>query len=464
LDPDARGLIDQRDPIDHPRSAMATTPRRPSQSSDPAQTGAGSVAELVVRLEHDVDTLDAELTEIDMLIAQAQTEGDRHEAKRAALSDRITAARASLRAEPADLAEQNAQLVLLTKRAVVMSSQVDVLNGKQKALRRYRDGLATLVDELRSFAEIQALPLLAPPIAAPGAEGGESDLDTGGGGANLGGAVPPDVARLIQSAQEDLRRDISRAMHDGPAQSLTNIVLQAQIVDRLIGRDPALLRPEVSQLVTMVQSTLDATKSFIFDVRPMVLDDLGLVPTLRRSSRDRGRRANIPVEFDSLGADRRLPMELESGLFRILEEAVAAFLAVGPDRVVLRLDWSESLEAMVRSVRDGAPAGRSAPDEPAVGAPVTEEPSEGAGGRPSGRGRGRGAARPEPEMPAALAAMIADRRGEEAAALAATIAPLAMPAKAWREIQSRAVTLRATVSLSPTGDELRIVVDLPPAA
>src|SRR3982074_2570136 len=124
---------------------------------------------------------------------------------------------------------------------------------------------------------------------------------------------------MVLSAQEDLRREIARAMHDGPAQSLTNIVLQAQIVDRLVSRDPEMARGEIRQLVAMVQSTLDATKSFIFDVRPMVLDDLGLVPTLRRAARERGRRAGVPVEFDSMGSDRRLPMDLESGLFRILD-------------------------------------------------------------------------------------------------------------------------------------------------
>ena len=316
-----------------------------------------------------------------MLVAQAQTEGERHEAKRAALADRITAARSSSRADPVELAEQNAQLVVLTKRAVVMTSQVDVLNGKQKALRRYREGLAGLIEELRGFADTEAMPLLPAP-GADEAVAGDAASDEPGGGTARGGTVPPDVARLIQSAQEDLRRDISRAMHDGPAQSLTNIVLQAQIVDRLIGRDPALLRPEVSQLVTMVQSTLDATKSFIFDVRPMVLDDLGLVPTLRRASRDRGRRANIPVEFDSLGTDRRLPMELESGLFRIIEEGVAAFLAIGPDRVTLRLDWSEVLEAVIRSVRDDRTRRRRCPRRPTRGEPATR------GSRGEARGTG----------------------------------------------------------------------------
>ena len=104
---------------------------------------------------------------------------------------------------------------------------------------------------------------------------------------DAGAQLPTAVSRIVLSAQEDLRREIAKAMHDGPAQSLTNIVLQAQIVERLMATDTARARTEVGLLIAMVQQTLDATKSFIFDVRPMVLDDLGLVPTLRRSARDR---------------------------------------------------------------------------------------------------------------------------------------------------------------------------------
>ena len=162
------------------------------------------------------------------------------------------------------------------------------------------------------------------------------------------------MSRLLLDAQEDLRREIARAMHDGPAQSLTNIVLQAQIVERLVDQDPGSAGAEVRQLVEMVQQTLEATKTFIFDVRPMVLDDLGLVPTLRRATRERGRRASVPVDFESLGADRRLPMDLESGLFRILDEAVAGYLSARAERVVVRLDWSDQVEASVSASRASA--------------------------------------------------------------------------------------------------------------
>ena len=164
----------------------------------------------------------------------------------------------------------------LTKRSAIMEAQVDILEGKLKILTRFRESLRRYSAELDRASMGGAVPQHTP-----------DKLDTST-------PLPPAVSRLVLAAQEDLRREIARAMHDGPAQSLTNIVLQAQIVERLLDRDPAQAKTEIGQLVDMVQHTLDATKTFIFDVRPMVLDDLGLVPTLRRVARDRGRRSQIP--------------------------------------------------------------------------------------------------------------------------------------------------------------------------
>jgi len=241
---------------------------------------------------------------------------------------------------------------------------------------------------------------------------------------------------MVLAAQEDLRREIARAMHDGPAQSLTNIVLQAQIVEHLVAKSPELAPAEVRLLMSMVQQTLEATKSFIFDVRPMVLDDLGLVPTLRRAARDRGRRAAVPVEFESLGADRRLPMELESGLFRILDEALAGYLSGGPDSVTLRLDWSELVEARVTASRAGQPT-----PAPTVNPP---EPKTGK------------------DLPPALAAMMEDRRADRQAAAEAArdAAIVTLPPAAWKEIQQRAATLGVTVELLEGGGCLRVATPI----
>jgi hypothetical protein len=243
------------------------------------------------------------------------------------------------------------------------------------------------------------------------------------------------MSRIVLNAQEDLRREIARAMHDGPAQSLTNIVLQAQIVERLLGRDPDGARGELRLLVQMVQQTLDATKSFIFDVRPMVLDDLGLVPTLRRGARDRGRRVQVPVEFESLGGDRRLPMDLESAIFRILDEALAAYLGLGPERVTVHLDWGEQLEARVVAYRT-----------PPV---LNEEPLPEV---------------PTGDVPESIKQMIQDRHDRRQAKAEAAVeeAIVSLPLQTRRDVSDRAASIGATVEILAGGGELRLVVPLPP--
>jgi len=358
----------------------------------------------------EIATLDRELGEIDMLITQARVEAGRHEQKRSQAADRLGNL-ASTSGDPKDILELNGQLVGLTRRAALMEAQVDVLEGKRKAIGRYRDSLARHA-EVIDRAAANAGP-------ATGADG----------------PLPPAVSRVVLAAQEDLRREIARAMHDGPAQSLTNIVLQAQIVERLVADNPELARAEVGLLIGMVQQTLDATKSFIFDVRPMVLDDLGLVPTLRRAARDRGGRGGIKVDFESLGADRRLPMELESAIFRILDEALAGYLAAGPETVTMRVDWADHLDARVAARRTGPPI------------PVLEAEGEPKTGK---------------DLPPALASMMADRRADRVAAVdaARNAAIVALPAAPWREIRQRATTIGATVELEDGGGTLHLTVPI----
>lgn len=376
--------------------------------STPAAPGSsGGIAET---LDRELEGLARELAEIELLVGQSRTEAGRHEQKRAQAADRLAGLGAG--APPADLAEANAQLVTLTRRAAVMEAQLDVLAGKQRTLERYRDGLARVRE---------AVGLSEPGAVMTGAADG-----AGPGPAVAAGA--PGVGRVILAAQEDLRRDIARAMHDGPAQSLTNIVLQAQIVERLLDDDPAAARAEVRELTAMVQRTLEATKAFIFDVRPMVLDDLGLVPTLRRVARDRSRRAGVPVEFESLGSDRRLPMELESAIFRVADESVAGLVGGHPDKVVLTLDWGEELEVAVRASH---PASSDLP------------PQE-----------------PRADMPAALRAMVDERRARAAADGSVAV----LTATIRREIDDRAAAAGGRVEYAADGRGVTVRVPLPAAS
>jgi two-component system sensor histidine kinase DegS len=377
--------------------------------------GAGAPTTLAETLDRELEGLARELTEIEMLVGQSRTEAGRHEQKRVQAAERL--AGLGVGTPPADLAEANAQLVTLTRRAAVMEAQLDVLAGKQKTLERYRDGLARVREAVgASMAD------------APGTVAGDAEAhDVASSGSSAVASAAPGVGRVILAAQEDLRRDIARAMHDGPAQSLTNIVLQAQIVERLLERDPAAAAAEVRELTAMVQRTLEATKAFIFDVRPMVLDDLGLVPTLRRVARDRSRRAGLPVEFESLGTDRRLPMELESAIFRVADESVAALVGGQPEKVVLTLDWGEELEVAVRAVY------------PASSEVAVEEPRA--------------------DMPAALRAMVDESRARAAAhGLIAVLTPTIR-----REIDERAAAAGGRAEFGDDGRGVTARFPLPAA-
>ena len=381
------------------------------------------------------------MDEIELLINQAKTEAARHETRRQTAADKLAASAEKLAVaaggtskEVADLANQ---LVNVARKAALMEAQIDLLEGKRKSVGRLHASILEHASGVRGLAGIQSA------AKATDADDGAADAASGRTALeNLGamvesGSMPPAVSRLVLSVQEDLRREIARSMHDGPAQSLTNIVLQAQIVERLLARDPEQAGPEVQALIGMVQRTLEATKTFIFDVRPMVLDDLGLVPTLRKASRERGRRANVKVDFESIGLDRRMPMELESGLFRIVDEALAAHVAGKPESLALRMDWSDTtLEIELTAGR--TPTAVEPSDLPADGA----------------------------ELPPALAEMVEERRAAHRVAVEeARVAGLArLPERLWREVSGRAETLGIQAELLDEGARLRLIVHLPEGA
>jgi two-component system sensor histidine kinase DegS len=115
---------------------------------------------------------------------------------------------------------------------------------------------------------------------------------------------------------------IARDMHDGPAQSMANLVLQAEILERLLSRDPALVVNELADFKDGVRAVLDDTRRLIFDLRPMTLDDLGLVPTLRKFIKDFGTKFDINAQLRVVGEEARLSGALEPTLFRIIQEAM----------------------------------------------------------------------------------------------------------------------------------------------
>jgi two-component system, NarL family, sensor histidine kinase DegS len=127
------------------------------------------------------------------------------------------------------------------------------------------------------------------------------------------------IVRIVQ-AQEEEKNRLARLMHDGPAQSLTNFILQTEICQRLFDRDPARAAEELGNLKSTASVTFQKVRDFIFDLRPMMLDDLGVVPTVRRYVDSFKDKNDIEAKLDFLGEERRLESHREVMVFRGIQE------------------------------------------------------------------------------------------------------------------------------------------------
>lgn len=130
------------------------------------------------------------------------------------------------------------------------------------------------------------------------------------------------IGLKIILAQEDERKRIAREIHDGPAQSLANLVLRTEIAERMLDtNDLELIRNELIDLKTQVRQGLGEIRKIIFNLRPMALDDLGLVPTLRKFVQDFEEKTLIRTVFETTGKEKRLPSAMEAAMYRLVQEA-----------------------------------------------------------------------------------------------------------------------------------------------
>jgi two-component system, NarL family, sensor histidine kinase DegS len=128
----------------------------------------------------------------------------------------------------------------------------------------------------------------------------------------------------IIEAQEEERKRVSREIHDGPAQLMANVLIRSELLEKIYvekGTDAA--RAEIKDLRVMVRDSLKEVRRIIYDLRPMALDDLGLVPTLDKYLRNVKDRSGKVVELHALGQSRRFPTKMEIAIFRLIQESVS---------------------------------------------------------------------------------------------------------------------------------------------
>ncbi|HLW02457.1 MAG TPA: ATP-binding protein [Ktedonobacterales bacterium] len=277
------------------RNGHSTGGLRPVDNEPP---GLASLDDLMNAARQELDQLNREIEEIRLLIRSTNTEWDRAKQRQAQTSARVremetrleTFARQEIRTTY--LASSEADM-----RVFMMQEQRDRLQDKLKAFERY---LRSVQQVLNTLLQLQS------------ARQKKGEVDP----------AIAHVARIVQT-QEQLRQRIAQQLHDGPAQALANVVLSAEICEQTIDHDVGRTRSELVSLKNAVSTTLRETRKFIFDLRPMTLDDLGLFPTLKRYTQDLMQKTGIQVTFASHGTEQRLPPAIEISLFRIAQEALS---------------------------------------------------------------------------------------------------------------------------------------------
>lgn len=124
------------------------------------------------------------------------------------------------------------------------------------------------------------------------------------------------------AAQEEERKRIARELHDETGQLLTALAVGLGGVEQTIEQDPGRAQRQIAELKNMTMTAIDSLRQFVSDLRPSVLDDLGLVPALRWFAEQSAKRAQLQVDFQVVGVKRRLTSQVETVLFRIAQEGL----------------------------------------------------------------------------------------------------------------------------------------------
>ncbi len=202
--------------------------------------------------------------------------------------------------------------------AHLLQSQLLVIREREEALRRRREDLDRRLRNLEATIQKAEALVTQLSIAFSYLSG---DLQ------NIGMALKSAEQRQylgmrVIQAQEEERKRVAREIHDGPAQMMANVVLRAEICERMLDRDVEKVRDELRELKEMVRASLAEVRQIIFDLRPMALDDLGLVPTMRRYLASFQDKHQIIAELKVFGREKRLNPALEVAVFRTVQEAL----------------------------------------------------------------------------------------------------------------------------------------------
>ena len=151
------------------------------------------------------------------------------------------------------------------------------------------------------------------------------------------------LAQIIE-AKENERKRISRELHDEIGQALTAIKFNLDMIDKELPQNFSFARGRLVEAKSLSNQTLTAMRQLSMDLRPTMLDDLGLIPTLRWYIQNFSSRLNIYSDFKAIGFEEKLPPQIETAFYRIIQEAlnnIAKHSAA--NRIEIYLERSDSM-------------------------------------------------------------------------------------------------------------------------
>lgn len=196
---------------------------------------------------------------------------------------------------------------------------------------------------------------------------------------DLSERVTRDAVRRVVEAQELERRRLARELHDETGQALTSILLGLKPLERSAESEET--RAAVNSVRELVVSTLQDVRRLAVELRPTALDDFGLAPAVQRLADTFREQSGLKVDLESQLGEGRLPSEVETALYRVVQEALTNVVKhASAERVSILLSRKDgSVVAVVED--DGSGFDPGATREDALGLAGMRERAALLGGR-----------------------------------------------------------------------------------
>jgi len=270
------------------------------------------LAALADECRSDLGEASQSLQEIGLLVGQSATEVDRLTQRELSLANRVREMEANLESfARKDIRDMYHAAHEVELRLMMMRSQVEQLEEREKSIRSYQEKLRILLELSESQLKVEEQKASLPDNRTRLLRRTQT-----------GGSTIP-FEEVVQ-AEEDERLRVARQVLEGPAQTLANVLLRAEICQKTIERDAGQAQFELTDLRTVASTALRDTRRLLYELRPVVLREIGVVPTLRRYVTEIMRLRGIEANVVGPETDEKLPEILRVALYRLMQQMISA--------------------------------------------------------------------------------------------------------------------------------------------